>query len=405
MDVSSDVVVVGGGPAGSTVARLLVDRGWRTTILDRAHFPRPKPCGECLNPGAVAVLSRLGVLDAVLSLDPAPLQGWRLHGETTVGEGRFGRGLRSLAVPRAELDRTLLDRARERGVAVREGARVVDVTPARGGRRPALFVRERGSSAGDVRTLRPRLVIGADGLRSVVAKAAAGRRPYRSPRKLSLTCHVTGMGHAVLGSLHLTSACTVGLAPIRRDGELWNATVVVPSSRARQVREGPTRFVERTLRATCGLSAAEVVAGPWASGPFHRPVTRAWAPGIVLVGDAAGYFDPLTGQGIFRALRSAELAAAAAERILATDRAGWHPLRAYGRQFRREVAPGRRVQRLVEAVVGRPNVRETAISTLARAEGLGHLIRVTGDAAAPRSLASLGLLLRVASPFRSPGGP
>ncbi len=105
---------------------------------------------------------------------------------------------------------------------------------------------------------------------------------------------------------------------------------------------------------------------------------------MVLVGDAAGYFDPFTGQGVYRAVRTAELAAAAVDRALSF--ASWTPLRAYHRRWTGEVRWGKRVQRGVEAVMARPGVRDIVLRRLRASGGLSAVIRVTGDAAAPTTL-------------------
>ena len=152
----SDVLVVGGGPAGSTVARLLAGRGWSVRLIDRARFPRAKPCGECLNPGAIAALDRLGVLPDVLALAPAPLDGWAVGTGATLARGRFPSACGGLALDRARLDHALLEAARAAGVEVVEGRKV---------------------AAGDPVLRSASVVVGADGLRSVVARSTSGVSP------------------------------------------------------------------------------------------------------------------------------------------------------------------------------------------------------------------------------------
>ena len=386
--LDADVVVVGAGPAGSMVAGLLAEEGWRVHLLDRARFPRPKPCGECVNPGAVALLRKLGVLDEVLERRPAPLKGWRI--ETTGGSramATFQRGARGLGIARAELDHVLVRRAVERGATLEEGVRASGVEPLRRGAR--VRVRDQEGTPG---TRRGRMVVGADGLRSVVARSLDAYRRSPRIRKLSLTVRLRGKGpDRDRGLLVLGDRRTVGLAPVHETADLWNATVVTRSgSEGRKVAGGdPDAFVLRALR-DAGIGwrgTPELMGGPWASGPFDWPVRRCVGPSVLLVGDAAGYFDPLTGQGIRRALRSAVLAARAIDSVLRGDGESGEALAEYDRALRREWAPGRRVQRIVEAVVSRRALRERFVDRLSSAPHAADiLVGVTGDVTPARRL-------------------
>lgn len=383
-----DVLVVGGGPAGSTTAILLARRGWSVTLLDRARFPRPKACGECINPGGVAALRRLDLLDAVHALDPVPLVGWDVctpGGRTA--RGRFGPTVGpGLAVERSRLDAALLARARLEGAAIEEGRRVTKVRPAEGERNATVEVAGRGET---VDRMGARIVVGADGLRSVTARALVSHRPPPRHRKLSLTLRLRGSGPpGDRGRLTLSSGCTVGLAPVGPDR--WNATVVVDSrERGREVAAGPEAFALERVRELVPdwNEPPTVLDGPWGSGGFDVRTKRVVGPGVVLVGDAAGYYDPLTGQGIYRALRSAELAADAIDTALRQDRESGAALVAYGRRLSREFRPGRTIQRLIEMVVSRDLPREIAVGRLGAApRAMDAFVRVTGDARPVRSL-------------------
>jgi len=384
---SPEILVVGGGPAGSTVAGLLARAGREVSVVDRALFPRPKACGECLNPGAVTALERLGLLETVLALEPARLDGWSVSGARSRATAAFGQGLQGLGVARDRLDAALLEQARRGGARVVERARVEMVEPAEGTARPRVHVR---LDDGRVRTLRPRAVVGADGLRSRVARSLGLVKAGTPPPATSLTCRVAWSGglRAQRGSLRVHDGITLGVAPVEAGGERGNATVVLDPRTHRAALAGdPRTLVMEILRARLA-QPPEIVAGPWASGPFRRSVPRPWAPGVVLVGDAAGYYDPFTGQGIYRALRSAELAADALQRSLSQGRGAgaWPELARYGRRWRAEVGPGRRVQRVVDAVMRTPWLREPALAAVGWAGLLPSIIRVTGDAAPVSSL-------------------
>lgn len=386
----TDVLVVGAGPAGSTTASLLSRRGWRVTVLDRARFPRPKACGECLNPGAVRALARMGLLERVERLSPARLSGWEIRSGATSAAADFparGRAV-GLAVARASLDAVLVDAARASGAQVLEGVHVTGLSHEPAARRVVLLARSRD---GEAARFRARVVVGADGLRSVVSRAIGA--PLRRPklRRLSLTVRVRGKRHLHRrGTLSVGTDCTVGLAPVVESAALWNLTAVLDSRRwGRAAAADPSGLVLRLTRARFPewLDGPDVLEGPWASGPFDWPTRHVVADRVVLVGDAAGYFDPLTGQGIYRALRSAELAALTIDSALRRDRVTRADLRDYEGLHRSAFAPGRRVQRALDVVVSSGWLCRAAVARLGRRPNtLSDLISVTGDAEPARRL-------------------
>ncbi|GEM_PF-36250 len=384
----ADVVVVGAGPAGSSLAARLAAEGVRVVLLDERSFPRSKPCGDCLSPGATPLLEELGVLEELMRETTARLDGWKLQAPGGARfEGRFGkdaegRRVRGLALPRLQLDAALLRAAARAGADVREGVRVVDLAW-REGRVAGVLVRR---SDGREATLPARLVAGADGLRSTVARRMGGVRRGRR-RKLALVARYAD-GPAVapgttLGEMRVSAEGCSGLAPL--GGGRWNVTVVVPASKAPAVAAGRGAFLECRLRAygvAKRLAGARRVGAIEVTGPFEVVPRRVAGPGAFLVGDAAGYFDPFTGQGIYRALATGRLAAAHARAALgAGSEADERALdRRYARELEGLLAPSRHVQRLIDFVVGRPALMDAAAWLLARRRGLADLlVDVTGD--------------------------
>lgn len=409
---TADVVIVGAGPAGSATALLVARAGLDVLLLDRETFPRAKPCGECLSPQATRLLDGLGVLGQVEAAGPARLPGWRIVAPRGASfEARFrdvtGDPLlgTALAIERHRLDAILLDAATRAGARFLGGVRVLDLTPHSPG---VLGIGPAGRFEAHAR-----LVVGADGLRSIVARRiGATARPPRL-RKLSLTAHAADIEAADggFGEMHLADGLCAGIAPVDEEGRTHNLTLVADAARfGREVATEPIAFFRRSLerfprlrdrvrhaRLAPGGRAGR--AGPLlASGPFDRPTRRTVAPGYALVGDAAGYYDPFTGQGIYQALAGAGLLAAEAVSALARDSAPAF-LVAYGESQRKLVRGARRLQHIIEAVISRPRLADLAIGRIARRPGVGRaLLAATGDLKPASEALTPSVLLRFLAP-------
>ncbi|WP_420128533.1 NAD(P)/FAD-dependent oxidoreductase [Longimicrobium sp.] len=382
-----DTIVVGGGPAGSAAAALLARGGWRTLIIDRAHFPRRKPCAECINPAGVAALRRLGVLDRVMDAGPARLDGWRIVSDAGPSFlGRFSGGVHGIALPRETLDAILLDHARDAGAQVRTGIKVTDLPRDEDGR-------VRGVIAGG-EEIAGRIVIGADGLRSIILRRLGLLARAPRLRKLALTAHVRGLPDMRgCGQMRARGRRCVGIAEV--GGGLANVTVVVPGEQAHEVGGHADAYFDAALR-ECGFADAQRVDDVLATGPFDCPVRGAVADGALLVGDAAGYYDPFTGQGIYRALRGAELAAETVGAALRAGDTSAAALMPYERARRRAFGPGERLQHVVEAFVSRPRLLGWAARRLDRRPQLGDaIIHATGDVRPVRSLLRPSLIAQI----------
>ncbi|MGH3630763.1 MAG: NAD(P)/FAD-dependent oxidoreductase, partial [Sciscionella sp.] len=359
---SAQVLVVGGGPAGSSVAFALARRGVDVLVVDRARFPRPKPCAEYLSPEASRILADMGALARVEQTGAAALAGIRVrapNGATIAGDFIAAHGFRGfrdrgLSVRREVLDHILLDCARNAGARVVEGVRVTDVVRDSSGGR-TIGVRTLGQS--DTGELRAPIIIAADGLRSVVARRLGLARTLRWPRRLALVTHYQGVRDVgEHGEMHVERDGYVGIADVGNG--LTTVALVVPVTRSREVSGDRAAFVDRWLAARAHLAPrfaqAERATPVVATGPFASRARRAWAPGAALVGDAADFFDPFTGEGIYSALRGGELLAAATAQALAGhgSRDADAAFAEYDAARRREFGGKWFVERVIGAVVG-----------------------------------------------------
>lgn len=408
-----DVIVVGGGPAGASSAYFLVRAGARVLILDRARFPRAKPCAEYLSPQASRILSEMGALGAVDRAGAAHLTGMVVrapNGATLRGDFVAAHGFRAfrdrgLALRRIALDPILLDRARAAGAEVREGAQVCDLVRDASGRVTGVRVLR---SSGGSETLHAPLVVGADGLRSLVARRLGLARTSRWPRRLGLVAHFERFGGMQeWGELHVErDVGYVGLATV--DGGLTNASMAIPATFARAVSAQRERFFMDWLRARPQLAArvrgARLVGPVRVTGPFASHARRSWAAGAALVGDAADFFDPFTGEGIYTGLRGGELLAPHALAALGAMSAGRADaaLARYHRARRAEFGGKWIVERLIAAAVGwAPAMNYFSRTLAARKDMADLLVGVTGNFVPAREVLRPAYLLNL---FRSSHG-
>ena len=396
------VIVVGGGPAGSSTAFFLARAGVDVTLLDRAQFPRDKVCSEYLSPQASRILASMDALGDIEATGPARLSGMRvhapngatIHGEFVAQHGFKGYSDKGLAVRRTILDEILLDRARRAGVNVEEGVRVVDVM--RNSRGGVTGVITAGPNGGQ--NERPAtLVVGADGLRSVIGRRLGLIRPSRWPRRIALVAHYSGVeGVSDFGEMHVGRDGYCGVANVGND--LTNVAVVVPVSRAAEVAIDRTEFLESWIAERPPIAArfasATRVTPVRATGPFASSARRAWVPGAALVGDAAEFYDPFTGEGIYTALRGGEILAGLIADALAEDKDLVQALREYERERRAEFSGKWLVERLVGTAIAFPPLMNRAANVLSRRRDMADLlVGVVGDFVPAREVLRPGYLL------------
>lgn len=368
-----DVAIVGGGPAGAALAARLARAGREVVLLERAPAWRWRAGGVFASPAALVALRDTGLGNDALREVVRAIPAMRVEtpaGTTfrlTYGADRGGEP--AVGFDRSRLDPALLRLAAESGADVRPGVEVADVALDRG----ELTVRPR---AGGTAILRATVVVGADGLRSVVARAAGVARPARLGLKVGLTYHLADPGGATVrdARMRVLRDGYVGIAPV--PGGRVNVGIVLGASwRPALARDGAnaiSRSIVAAIPPVAGdpgawrfASRCDAIVGAWPLG--HRVTRRSGAggrrgQGWLLIGDAAGFLDPFTGEGLHRALISAELAARA---ILVEDHRRHDAFCAYDRAMRRRFLAKDIVSWLVQAFLTRPDLFEYAARRVA----------------------------------------
>jgi flavin-dependent dehydrogenase len=324
-----DLLIVGGGPAGLATAIFAASEGFEVALLERRRFPIDKPCGEGLMPGGVRLLEAMGA-----RLEKShPFEGIRYIDEHNVAEARFQYGY-GLGVRRTELSRALLARAREVGVEVREETRVEAV----------IQWPDSATVSFAEGSLDAKWVVVADGLGSrVPGTPRGGLRRYGFRRHYRLRPWSTFV------EVHWGEGAEAYVTPV---GEEEVGVAILWHQRAPSWEAMLSRFGHLDER----LRGAEAISSIQGAGPFRRRPRRVTAGRLALVGDASGYVDAITGDGIAIAFECARaLARSLKEGGLAS----------YERAHRRAMRRYRGTTEVVLALAAFPWLRRGVVSALA----------------------------------------
>ena len=328
-----EVVVVGAGPSGSATAIMLARQGHDVLLLDREDFPRDKTCGDGIPAGAIEVLHSLGMEEKLRQADFYPVNRILLsspHGHVLEADLKPGvTGASSYVVPRMKFDALIQEHAVDSGAEflraqvqepIVEDGKVAGV---------------RAKVNGSVEEIRSKIVIGADGVTSVVARALRSDKHEDGHRAVALRCYTEGLEvrpHQV--EFYLYNAILPGYAwifPFSEDRTNLGLGMRLDKYRdeEKSLEEMVEVFLEMPLikqRLDAGIELKDVAV--WQLDFGSREMQRAY-DGAVLVGDAAGLINPLTGGGIHNGLQSALLAGQVVHEALAQDDVTLQNLRRY----------------------------------------------------------------------------
>jgi menaquinone-9 beta-reductase len=371
-----DIVIVGAGPAGSVAATVLARAGARVRLVDRATFPREKLCGDTVNPGTLAILRRLRMAEAIES------RGLRVGGMLVTGEGgvaiegRYPGSLAGRALTRSELDWLLVQEAMKAGATFEPGVAVRGAVV--GDSRGTATVRgatigARGAAA--VGEMLAPVTIAADGRRSTLAFGLGLARHPERPRRWAIGAYAEGVeGGSSLGEMHIRAGRYIGVAPM--GGGRTNVCLVKPSGAGDAELGDPAALLRRALESEPVLADrfrhARYMTAPVVLGPLAVDASGGSIDGLLLAGDASGFVDPMTGDGLRFAVRGGELAGLAA---LDAIEHGWSGVHARLRAARRrEFASKWRFNRALRALVASPIAVRSAAAAARLSPGLVRAI-------------------------------
>ena len=370
-----EVVVVGGSLAGTATAYHLARAGRRVLLLERSETHHRKACGEGLFPRGVEELRRLGLLDLILP-HGALLSGIRFHAGLTHVEAPFGTGaVRGLGIQRTELDPRMLALAQTAGVEVRTGVAVQGLVIG-------------GGAVTGVRTIDgdipAEVVVGADGIGSRL-RTQAGLAGRRRSGRYGISTHVRlahDPGSVVDISFH--DGYEVYITPV--GGRVVNVAVLVRKRLLGRVRGDLRGWFQTVLAGHPAFdSTAELIDAPVAAGPFGARCLRPWRRNLVLVGDAAGFLDAISGEGMSVTLASARDCAAAVDDYL--SHRDEQAFRRYSAQRRSLVRNSDLLARVSLALAAWPPIARLAVRHMAhRPESFGRLVAISAGELPLRAL-------------------
>ena len=344
---SVDVAVVGGGPVGLATAIAARLRDLSVVVLERQTPPIDKACGEGLMPAGVAARARLGV---DLPERSRPLRGIRYLSDGLVAEADFPAGARGRGVCRKALHQALVTRAAALGAELRFATKVEAIVD--------------GAVLAAGEAIRPRFLVGADGLHSAIRQAGdfgARKRRANAADRFGVVRHFRIPPWSERVEVTFGDRAEAYVTPLAEDeigvALLWSGGKADFDT---LLRERLPRALAERLAAASVVPATGVRSPDRGAGPFRQRVARRVdrrQRNLALVGDAAGYVDALTGEGLSLGFECAEALASA---IACDDLPG------YERQARRLAALPDRLTRIALFAARRPALRRRLVSALAR---------------------------------------
>ena len=397
-----DVIIIGGGPSGCAAALGLNRLGYKVVLCDQAKFPRDKVCGEFISPAADPILKRLGVLNRIEALSPKRLKGVAIssyEGEEILIDYPQLPGMdarpTSLSVPRYELDAIFVEQVKQVGIEVREQHKVTDFLFAEGRVTGVRGWDENKTSF----TLKAPLVIDAGGRNALSLKKMDLKKESAENTKIAMAAHWQGAKIADdYCYMHISCPGYTGISSVGKDR---SNLVLVVNRQAMQGKKPDTFYLDAVMQ-NCHrrkiLQDAECIESVRAIESLAFSVKPVTCGGLLLVGDAMGFIDPFTGEGIYLSLRSSEIAVDVADKAFKKTDWSNEVLKDYEVRRKQEFDKKFLLSRIFQKLIYSRFFCDRVVRALQRKPELAEiLVGVIGDLSPAQTAVSLKFLLRLMS--------
>ncbi|MEK9283107.1 NAD(P)/FAD-dependent oxidoreductase [Bradyrhizobium sp. ISRA432] len=402
------MIVIGGGPAGSTVAWSLARRGVRVAVIERAIFPREKVCGDFVEPAGLRILESMGVREALNVASLSPITSTRIYFGPKLGfrgaipyyQADHGLPPHGFVVPRHILDQHLLDRARAMSAKVYAGY------AAGGIRREDGLIHVNARAKDTDLTLRSRLIVGADGAESLVARAFNLESNDRAHISIAQRAYVEGIsvqdGEATVWFDEDIVPGYGWLFPMA-GGRANIGVGTLSETCSRHGHSVPKAFaasIERLRIRHPGCAGIKLVSKPIGGVvKMYGGVGPNYFDGGVLIGDAGAFADPMTGEGITQGMESALIASSTLLKSLELGKFDASFLATFEREFRSYFDPGMLFLGFCAAVMRNWHFREfwmrSAMRGCERAMASKDFARTAGAGFGGLNVHPLGILREI----------
>lgn len=395
-----DVIVIGAGPAGTSSALFLEKLGYSVVVLDQAKFPRDKVCGEFISPAADEILDELGVLESIESTSPCRLKGVAISAyekyETCIDYPPMPGGaqrMTSLSLKRLVFDQMMLDRVRQNGIDVREQHKVTD------------FVFDDGAIVGvkgldenkTPFTLKSKVVVDAGGRNSISLRRLNLIKPKNGSGKIALAAHWQGDNLPQdYCHMHVSKPGYTGMTAVEKD--VVNIVLVVDHKelKGKDLHEFYISTVLKNRRRREILGDAQVMEHVRSVDSLAYSAKEIPCGGLLMVGDAMGFIDPFTGEGIYLSLRSAQLASEVIREAFAEKRFSLNHLSVYEKRRHAEFKKKFVLSRILQKLIYNPPLCKLVTKMLGENPQLAEtLVGVIGDYLPAEKVVSFNFLMKM----------